>query len=211
MLLFFVGLIFAMLAAFKGYYLFGSLPGYQKVCKDYEKAVENAEGIERILKTQIDSMITSEKNNLSQLLRNLTEINKALNKIKANVKSSKTHFEATSAEIFEAVNLVIKNYRQMNSKSRPANIPPPDYFKKDLSNTYEIIPTYFLLEESTNEISTRSEDLFTNISASINEQINSLSSFKAFELGPAIQEFMDKVRDDAKNLFISTIPRNGSE
>lgn len=204
-LLLFIGLIFAMLAAYKGYYVFGSVPGYQKVCKDYESAVKEVEEIEKKLKLGIANAISVEQTKLTQLLRTLTETNKALNKIKADVKSCKSNFEATSAEVFEAVKVIVRNYRQMNSQSRPSDIPTPGYFNNELVNDYEIIPSFHEFEVATVNVSERSEALFTNVSALINNQLSSIESFNAEELGPKVQEYINDVKSNARDAFINSI------
>lgn len=204
-LLFFVGLIFALLAAYKGYYVFGSMPGYQKVTKDYEKASQETSLREKKLKAEIDDVISSERNRITKILRNLSEITKMLSRTRAEIRSSRENFNATAAEVFESIKLVIKTYREINSKSRPSNIPTPVYFNDEINLDYEIISTFHELENAANEASGRSDEILQNINISLNEDLNALDAFKASELGPVVESYINEVKNDAKGRFINSI------
>jgi hypothetical protein len=204
-LLFFVGLIFALLAAYKGYYLFGSMPGYQKVTKDYEKASQETHLKEKKLKEDIDSAISLEKNRITKILRNLAEAAKMLSRTRADIRSSRENFNATAAEVFESTKLIIKTYREINSKSRPSNIPIPLYFNDEINLDYEIISTFHELENSAIEVSGRSDEMLQNINISLNEDLSALDAFKANELGPVVENYIKEIKNDAKGRFIDSI------
>ncbi|MDG1454011.1 MAG: hypothetical protein P8Q17_06220 [Methylophilaceae bacterium] len=204
-LLFFVGLIFALLAAYKGYYLFGSMPGYQKVTKDYEKVSQETHLKEKKLKEDIDSAISSEKNKITKILRDLTEATKMLSRTRADIRSSRENFSASAAEVFESTKLIIKTYREINSKSRPSNIPTPVYFNDEINLNYEIISTFHELENSAIEVSERSDQILQNITVSLNEDLSALDAFKANELGPVVEKYIREIKNDANRRFIDSI------
>lgn len=204
-LLFFVGFFFALLAAYKGYYVFGSMPGYQKVTKDYEKVSQETHLKEKKLKEDIDSAISSEKNKITKILRDLTEVTKMLSRTRADIRSSRENFSASAAEVFESTKLIIKTYREINSKSRPSNIPTPVYFNDEINLNYEIISTFHELENSAIEVSERSDQTLQNITVSLNEDLSALDAFKANELGPVVEKYIREIKNDANRRFIDSI------
>ena len=127
--LFLFGTVIAATVAFyKGYYVFGTVPGYKRVSEDFSAADLAASELRESTRRAVSAIYDQAIELRSNSLRHLKDLQKDCFSIQADLKAVRTEYSNTTSQIQNGYRTIMKVYRETNLASRPSNIPGPSYW-----------------------------------------------------------------------------------
>jgi len=205
--LFILGIVFAAYAAYKGFRLLGSIPGYRKVHDDYETAFTAIKDIESKIKNSIKSTADSALNKLANVNGKISQAKQKGSALSGEIKVLEKDFHAVTKQVELSLGQIISKYRATNSASRPQGIEAPKYFSEqallDIEPTEELghlIQDCHELNEEVVVISTELTDIIRSETIEINQ-------IKSESIGQSLTDYFDAIKEDAKKQYISLIPK----
>jgi hypothetical protein len=205
--LFILGIVFAAYAAYKGFRLLGSIPGYRKVHDDYETAFTAIKDIESKIKNSIKSTADSALNKLANVNGKISQAKQKGSALSGEIKVLEKDFHAVTKQVELSLGQIISKYRATNSASRPQGIEAPKYFSEqallDIEPTEELghlIQDCHELNEEVVVISTELTDIIRSETIEINQ-------IKSESIGQSLTDYFNAIKEDAKKQYISLIPK----
>jgi peptidoglycan hydrolase CwlO-like protein len=132
-LMFVLGIIFALIALFKGYRFLGSVPGYENASKRYFDAQNAIKKIISDIKSKINNEINTEITFRNQLVRSLNDLNAGISKIEGDIKNMQDSFASAIGYLDQVLRTSVGTYRTANNASRARNVKSPQWFTEKVS------------------------------------------------------------------------------
>jgi hypothetical protein len=125
-------IIAAIIAFYKGYHVFGTVPGYKRVSDDFNDADKAATEFKESTKKTASSVYDKANELRVNSARLLKDIQKESVAIQADLRTVQTEYESTVSQIQNGYRTIMKAYRETNLASRPTNIQGPAYWTTTL-------------------------------------------------------------------------------
>lgn len=180
LILFLVGVVFSIIAFWKGYTLDDKHPGYGAMDRRH-KAAENEykEAKDRAFNAAV-AKVHEVADQVEQLRASLISSQKNSNALKAQIQSAQATFDANVRKIQGELNLVIESYRGANKATRA--VPPPKYFNElpvvtpaeDTKRVEELLGSVETLSEKSKSIADEKVSLLSLKLQAIQKKINEL-------------------------------------
>ena len=207
MILFSLGVLFFALAAWKGYGMLGSIPGYKAVADDYDRAHEAVERLQEGVRSALREPLNKEMSEVQALARKITEAGEKVSEVSTELKQSKGDFDILASWVEGALQVISETYRQNNAAARPTNIPVPGYFSEKMhldaqpnAQLSELISKADLLRE-------RVDLLSVTKLPELQQRLASLKSALSTALGDSLSQFFQGAQHEARERYIAEIPR----
>jgi hypothetical protein len=205
--LFLFGTVIAAAVAFyKGYYVFGTVPGYKRVSEDFSAAdaaaSEFREGTKKVVAAIYDQAIELR----TKSLRQLKDLQKDSFSIQADLKAVRTEYANTTSQIQNGYRTIMKAYRETNLASRPSNIPGPVYWTEPLEIEVIEPPDLQLSMTRIEDLISRIADLNVELGEVLQEEKTSLITKKGDFLGKVWLSFIKECAEFSEEKFRKGIP-----
>lgn len=132
-LMFVLGIIFALIALFKGYRFLGSVPGYENASKRYFDAQNAIKKIISDIKSKINNEINSEITFRNQLVRSLNDLKAGISKIEGDIKNMQDSFASAIGYLDQVLRTSVGTYRTANNATRARNVKSPQWFTEKVN------------------------------------------------------------------------------
>lgn len=156
-LLFGIGLVFYILASYKGYTFDDAYPSYGKFARLKDKASdelsEEKDDILAFIDESCDECIESLENNYELVKRQNTSLSNSI----SSFEVQNTIFKNYCRHLSGTMKYVIQLYRDINSAERTS--PPPNYFTKAIEFELSFEPLSFTYKDKRDEIHQAKEKL----------------------------------------------------
>lgn len=206
-ILFFLGLFFASIAAHKGYRVLGSIPGFKKVQDDYDLAFNNIKNQEIQIKNSLRLTCDSALEKLKQIKSDLSTSKQKISALIGEVNVIEKDYNAFSKQVQLSLNQIIKKYRSTNSASRPQGIEVPRYFDENMElnilNTEELDS----LKNECQDLGHEVENISLSLLDLIKQESVKINEIKSEALGSSLTEYFKQMVDNARKEYISLIAK----
>jgi hypothetical protein len=205
--LFILGIVFAAYAAYKGFRLLGSIPGYRKVHDDYESAFATIKDIESKIKNSIKNTADTALNKLANVNGKISQAKQKGSALSGEIKVLEKDFHAVTKQVELSLGQIIQKYRATNSASRPQGIEAPTYFSEQVS--LDIEPTEELghLIHDCHELNQEVEVISSELTDIIKSETIEINQIKSESIGQLLTDYFDAIKEDARKQYISLIPK----
>ncbi len=206
-ILFILGVLFAAYAFYKGYRLFGSVPGYKKVYSDYEIAFSAIKDTEKNIKNSIKKSCDSALNKLSNVNSKISIAKQKCSGLEGEIKLIEKDFSAVTKQIRLSFYQIINKYRAINSSSRPPGIEVPIYFSENMDLDIEITEELNSLISDINDLKIEIETTSTELTGIIKSETIEINQIKSESIGQLLTDYFDSIKENARQEYISLIPK----
>jgi hypothetical protein len=206
LILFALGVLFFALAAWKGYGMLGTIPGYKSVAEDYDRAHQTVQELEEGVRTALRDPVQREMSELQALARKITEAGERISLISADLKQSKNDFEILASGVEGALKVICETYRQNNAAARPGNIPVPAYFSEPIELKAEPNPQLSELMGQVVVLKDKAELLTASKLPQLHQHSTAMKLLLARSLGDSLSAFFLGLQEEARAQYIASIP-----
>lgn len=205
--LFLFGTVIAATVAFyKGYYVFGTVPGYKRVSEDFSASDIAASELKESIKKTVSAIYDQAIELRTNSLRHLKDLQKDCFSIQADLKAVRTEYSNTTSQIQNGYRTIMKVYRETNLASRPSNIPGPSYWSDVLELDITEPPDLQLSMNKIEELIARVADLSVELGDALQEEKTTLSTKKGDFIAKVWLSFIKECTKLAEEKFKRGIP-----
>jgi hypothetical protein len=129
--LFFVGLVFGLIACVDGYYWDDPYPGYGKLYKRMELAKEDWHEDQNDTVERLEDLKLDQLDKFTEMQSDVKSDVNYLKEVVGQKQTLATNLENNIEQIESSCQILIKTYQETNRKHR--NEDPPGYFKEDIA------------------------------------------------------------------------------
>lgn len=156
-LLLVIGLLFYILAVFKGYHYDDAYPEYGKYARKKEKALDDLAETKDEAIFLIDEKYDSSIESLDRSYDEIKRLNTMLSNYVSSFEIQDTIFKNYYSHLKSALLYVTKLYRDLNSAER--NTPPPEFFETDFDFQLDFAPLEQSFKDKREELTLQKEEL----------------------------------------------------
>jgi hypothetical protein len=127
-IVFLVGVGFALIAAWKGYRFFGSYPGYKDASDSFVKATQELRDVEGSLRDMVVKTTREQENVRSSTIRKIGEALTRYQKIRGDLNTLNLDMRNSIASANGVLERAVGAYRTNNNAVKGAAIPSPSWF-----------------------------------------------------------------------------------
>jgi hypothetical protein len=127
-IVFLVGVGFALIAAWKGYRFFGSYPGYKDASDSFVKATQELRDIEGSLRDMVVKTTREQENARSTAIRKIGEALTRYQKVRGELNTLNLDMRNSIASVNGVLERAVGAYRTNNNAVKGAAIPSPTWF-----------------------------------------------------------------------------------
>jgi cell division protein ZapA (FtsZ GTPase activity inhibitor) len=205
LVLFGLGVLFFAVAAYKGYGVFGSVPGYKVVSDDHDKAHSKVTSQQDAVRSALRAPVDKEMSNLASLIRKLSEVGEKTNDTLGELKQLKSDFSILADNVSSALSLVIETYRQANAASRPTGIGVPKYFADPVREIFSPNSQLDQLIDAATKVRDKVDQLTEASLPSLQSDQTALSALNSRLLGDELTLFFERIAEDARQRYRDAI------
>lgn len=206
-----LGLVFAIFAAYKGYRLFGSVPGYEKASERYLGAIAKCDEITSRLKENVSSDAASQVSTRTGVLKKINDAQVYLATLEAKLKSMKVSYSAAIASLSKILEGVVSAYRKANRSVRVIASESPTWFDdpvEKLSDEDEGLDKVF---DSHAENYALAKDLYIRIKDVASSEIAEIQTKKGYYCGDRFKSFVAECESEAETTYKATLDTVGGK
>lgn len=126
--MFVVGVFFAVFAMWKGYYFFGSVPGYESASREFLEAKRCVDDIIGHAKEDVNAERRSQEDLRRRLIDRSGDLKKKAAKLAADIQNVRTQYLLALDRLHDILGECVKSYRDANRAVRPNRASSPVYF-----------------------------------------------------------------------------------
>ena len=202
-----LGLVCAVVAIFKGYKIFGSIPGYKKVTEDHDLAKFEVKDLEDKIKIGIKSTVDTALNKIKNINSTIASSMQKVSVISGAANILLKDFSAITKQIEHSYVQIIKSYRANNAASKPQGIGSPSYFGDPIVLEKPLTEQLDNLIIDSKELEKEIQGILQQLSEVLKREEIEINNLKAKSLAEELTDFLKERRESARKNFIALMPK----
>lgn len=209
--MFCLGLAFSMIAAYKGYRFFGSIPGYEAASSAYKNACNKVKEIESELRQHISGDVRAQEDLRNSVLRTVGDIQVYFAKVRAELNNLHTSYKITAQNLSTVLENVVGAYRANNRATKGAMTPSPAWFDDSVERYSDETEALHEAIGILAGVSERADAIALRQREDSKQEIAELQNVKTTYLGDRISELIDTCNREGHRRFIDSLNAVGNQ
>lgn len=210
-LMFAIAMIFAIIATYKGYRLFGSIPGYESASKTFLTANLAMESIIADVQSKISQVCTEQIEYRNSLIRRVADVKKHMAGVDAALKQLSASYSIAVQHLNGTLSAVVGLYRQNNLATKANNTPSPGYFNDPVEKFGTDAATLIEALENAGAVASRATMIGDDLQKTATEEVSSIQSTKASYLGERLTGWKLACETEGSSRFLATLRGIGNQ
>jgi hypothetical protein len=210
-LMFCVGLAFALISAYKGYRFFGSVPGYEAASATYLAASASLKTAENSLREAVSSQVRAEEDVRKEITRTFTDAQLFFVKTRATLSNLASQYALAAQHLCTVLENSVGAYRQNNKAVKGALTKSPLWFDESVERFATETDTLGEAFRSLTAISEPAERLSDSLRATVAAELASLQTVKSAYLGESLTALMSDCNQSAHARWVEAVSGVGNQ
>lgn len=210
-LIFCLGFVFALIAAYKGYRFFGSIPGYKAASTTFVAARNRIEQVEDELRQRISSEVRAQEDLRNNIQRTVNDIRVYYSKVKSDLKNLESNYKVTCQHLSTVLERVVGAYRSNNRATKNAMTPSPAWFEDQVERFPDETEQMSEALNILHSVSERADDTGARQHAAAGEEIAALQGVKTLYVGQELPKHLDACNKVGHQRFVQTLNAVGNQ
>jgi hypothetical protein len=209
--MFCIGMAFSLVAAYKGYRFFGSIPGYEAASSAFLNARNRVKAIEDELRQRIASDARGQEDLRNGVVRTVADIQVYFAKVRAEPQNLQMNFRITAQNLSTVLENVVGAYRSNNRATKGAMTPSPAWFDDPVERYPTESDSLNEALRTFNEVSARADSQSLQHREASKAEIAELQGVKTVYLGERVPQLLDTCNREGHKRFVESLGAVGNQ
>jgi hypothetical protein len=187
--MFAVGMIFSAFAMYKGYYFFGSVPGYEIASSQFLEASRDVEGIIRQAREEIHAERRSQEDLRRRLISSCGELKVKAARLAADIRNVRSQYTLALDRLDDVLKQCVKAYRDSNRAVRASKTSCPAHFAEPVEKLDRSYDGLIATEEDIRDHAAQIEAQAGAVQEASATELGRLKEFAAYSLGQSLTQW----------------------